>query len=373
MRESKYPPLVSFPVLSGLFEELACHGRFNLQDTKVFEEYFDTAIQSASTDSTSSYFRDEFLPGSSCWINVVTTPPHSLLGGVARCVDCWAQTNEGHPVARHSNNIPSTLLSLEQWVWLSPREQNSRRQKKPIYLCRGVKLHEALSRKNWLRHTPFFEVLSTEVAGTGFVLAETPILNGMYLVAIEISTQSGFTYPMVNDLWAALGQPYLECSVECAGWTILGLVRQQLPTREADGVKIFTAGDYVELCGLNAMGKLKDITDEVLALNAYRSLRAKPFYVGWRETPRNRARLISMLGSVCADCDYATYRNIVWAILGSGWADAEGIARRWCMTAPHQFEEHSFKTICRTFDPHIKKRPTMGTIIHYARQGGWNG
>ena len=370
MTESRFPPFVSFPLL---FEAHPSERRFTTTDVQIFEQYFDEARQAVPPDRPDSYFRDAFRPGQSAFVNVVTTPPHRILGGVARCIDYWDCEGHKHPVSKLSNHIPGVLRYRKQWVWLMPLVQKPYLEKKQTYLCRGVEPHEALSPKNWLKHSSFFEVGSTEVAGTGFVLTNEPLSDGTYLVAIEISASSGLTYPAVNNLWLALGKPYLECSVECAGWTILGFVRQQLPTRHADGVRIFTSGDYVELSGLNAMGRLRDITDELTALDAYKPRKEKSRQSPWPDTPRHRAQLESMLASICADCDYATYRNVVWAILGTGWADAEDIARRWCLTAPHRYDEASFGSVCRSFNPRLEKRPTLGTVTHLARLGGWCG
>lgn len=96
-------------------------------------------------------------------------------------------------------------------------------------------------------------------------------------------------------------------------------------------------------------------------------------YPNHPETPAEVARLLDRLSFISADCDYETYRNVVWAILGTGWSCAEDLARKWCETAPDRFEEDDFYNVVNSFDPERDPRPTMGTIFHLARKGGWNG
>jgi hypothetical protein len=89
------------------------------------------------------------------------------------------------------------------------------------------------------------------------------------------------------------------------------------------------------------------------------------------DTPRQRARLAEMLSCITADCSYELYRDIVWAILSLGWHDGEEIAHGWCLTAPDRFDDENFWNVANSHD--ALRTPTMGTIIHFARAGGWNG
>ena len=89
------------------------------------------------------------------------------------------------------------------------------------------------------------------------------------------------------------------------------------------------------------------------------------------ETPREIARLINMLEYISADCSYDAYRDLVWAILSTGWNCAHKVAFDWSMTAPDRFEETTFYELSRSHD--ASKTPTLGTIYHLARSGGWNG
>lgn len=94
-------------------------------------------------------------------------------------------------------------------------------------------------------------------------------------------------------------------------------------------------------------------------------------FKGVDDTPRQRARVADMLRNISADCSYELYRDIVWALLSLGWRDAEEIAEQWAKTAPHRFEEKSFNDLVAGYDE--TRTPTIGTIHHHARAGGWNG
>lgn len=129
--------------------------------------------------------------------------------------------------------------------------------------------------------------------------------------------------------------------------------------------------------------RMPDIPDDLLALwkaelvtrarrTGGRLLAGLVCYPDHPETPAEVARLFDKLSYISADCDYETYRNVVWAVLGTGWSCAEELARKWCETAPDRFEEDDFYNVVNSFDPERDPRPTMGTIFHLARKGGWN-
>ena len=93
-------------------------------------------------------------------------------------------------------------------------------------------------------------------------------------------------------------------------------------------------------------------------------------------TPREVAILKDQLKYIDPNCDYETWRNVVFAILSTGLSDAEDIARAWSEGSPEKFDENAFYTLANSY---IEGRTgldgsiTRGTIYHHARAGGWNG
>lgn len=91
------------------------------------------------------------------------------------------------------------------------------------------------------------------------------------------------------------------------------------------------------------------------------------------ETPRQIATIQAALSHIDADCDYETWRNIVWAVQSTGWLCAEDIAFTWSKTALNRFEDDAFWLVANSFIPRHSNQITVGTIYHHARLGGWNG
>ena len=90
------------------------------------------------------------------------------------------------------------------------------------------------------------------------------------------------------------------------------------------------------------------------------------------ETPRAIAVLQNQLAHISGDCGYETYRNIVWAILSTGWSCAEDLARDWSLSAPQRYEAQCLQNLIASFDPALVDAPTVGTIHYHARLGGWH-
>jgi len=108
------------------------------------------------------------------------------------------------------------------------------------------------------------------------------------------------------------------------------------------------------------------------ALTTPRKL-AKTYISTAPETPREIARVQEMLDHISADCDYETYRDVVWSVLSTGWTCAEQLAENWCQTAPHRFEEDDFINVLNSYDPNKTNPITLGTLTFLARKGGFNG
>lgn len=96
-------------------------------------------------------------------------------------------------------------------------------------------------------------------------------------------------------------------------------------------------------------------------------------YHGRQETPRQIATIQAALFHIDADCPYDSWRNIVWAILSTGWSCAEDMAKCWSKSAPGRYDEDAFWLVVNSYMPNHASPITVGTIYHHARLGGWNG
>jgi len=90
------------------------------------------------------------------------------------------------------------------------------------------------------------------------------------------------------------------------------------------------------------------------------------------ESPREIARVQLALTFISADCDYETYRNVVWALMSTGWTNAIDLARNWCMTCMDRYREHGFELVVESYDPLREPRISLGTLFKLAKEGGFN-
>ena len=113
------------------------------------------------------------------------------------------------------------------------------------------------------------------------------------------------------------------------------------------------------------------LNDEKPKVKKHANDSALRFYLG-HETPRKVAVLREQLTYINPDCDYPTWRDIIWAILSTGFPSAYSIARDWSEGAPHRYSYLHFLNTVDGYKSHLS-RHTLGTIYYYAKIGGWNG
>ena len=92
------------------------------------------------------------------------------------------------------------------------------------------------------------------------------------------------------------------------------------------------------------------------------------------ETPRRRAVLIDLLRYIPADCDYVTWRDVVWGVLSTGWPSAYDLARNWSESGDWNPEQ--FHDLVTKFDPSmcgIDGPVSKGTVYYHARLRGYRG
>jgi hypothetical protein len=91
------------------------------------------------------------------------------------------------------------------------------------------------------------------------------------------------------------------------------------------------------------------------------------------ETPREIARVKSMLECIDADCSREIWLGIIFGLLSTSWVCSHQLAEGWSRTAPHRFNKEDFDKLVASYNPTINGGFTLGTVFYYARLGGWNG
>ncbi len=116
----------------------------------------------------------------------------------------------------------------------------------------------------------------------------------------------------------------------------------------------------------------KSLLEIWLSLLTPPSKQIQSTYIQPLESPREIARVQLALTYISADCDYITYRNVVWALMSTGWANAIDLARKWCMTCMDRYREHGFDIVVESYDPSRDQRISLGTLFKLAKDGGFN-
>lgn len=85
------------------------------------------------------------------------------------------------------------------------------------------------------------------------------------------------------------------------------------------------------------------------------------------DTPRRVAVIRDLLRYINPNCNYETWRDVVFSVLSSGYVTAEDIAREWS-EGSCKYDPVAFNSLVKSYK---HGSFTLGTIYHYARQGGY--
>jgi hypothetical protein len=111
------------------------------------------------------------------------------------------------------------------------------------------------------------------------------------------------------------------------------------------------------------------IDDEYYEVDLTRQKKINPNFQYPRENLDELMKVERMLNAISADCDYEQYRNIIWALESTFWWNRYELQYNWSITAPHRFEEAALKKLIASYK-HGKF--TLGTLVMYAKQAGWD-
>lgn len=89
------------------------------------------------------------------------------------------------------------------------------------------------------------------------------------------------------------------------------------------------------------------------------------------ETAENVARVRGALEYVSAECSRDDWRNILFAIMSTGWGCAKELAREWSVSAPDLFEEAAFLNVIESARSDRPNGITLGSLFAKATDNGW--
>jgi AAA domain/Primase C terminal 2 (PriCT-2) len=286
------------------------------------------------------------------------------------------------------DRIPAALKKLPRWVlWRAgPPKANGKFDKVPVNAKHGHPVN-ANNSANWLSFADACAAYdSGACSGVGIALSSEPVAGvgdtPLYLVAVDLDGASE-RITALKEVWIQLGQPYREISPSGNGLRMFALSHVPIDGgNDGKGNELYGQGRFMTVTGDCGKGDVSDATDALIklqalwfpakarkSLNTPNALTLSLVHPAREETPSNLATVKAQLACVSADCSYERWRDLVWAVLSTGWTAAEDIARQWSQSASARFESKAFEQVVNSFDP--SRGISLGTLVHYAREGGW--
>lgn len=288
-----------------------------------------------------------------------------------------------------TDTIPELLKHTPQWInWRAGEvKENGKFDKVPV----GRNGHpiNALNPANWMRFDEAAANHEQYGYGIGFALDGKPIIKNdegapLYLIGIDIDNCANTDgVDFLKRTLPRLGRPYVEKSPSGKGIRAFVLSEHPLPRAGAnrDGKEMYVAGRYLTLTG-HTIGKTSEIpksTGAVLELfnewfpNQAEKDTSRVALPGpsapLAESDPNIDRVKSALGFLSADCDYDSWRNVLFALKSLGWSCGFELADEWSATAPSRYDADS--VIKQWNAAKADGGITIGTLFHLAEKAGW--
>ena len=293
------------------------------------------------------------------------------------------------PFALDRAKIPLLLTKIPRWLtWQAgPIKPSGKFDKFPIDMTSGIKV-DGTNPANWNSYNDACAAYDAgRCSGIGFVLCDEPVgtwggvLCGapQYIVSLDFDqcVHDPETLKKIKVLKKDLGDIYGEISPSGNGVRLFALSRELTVGGNAgDGREMYSTGRFMTVTGIGGGGNVVDATEKLAELSAQWFPKkitppGKPKAsnaTSHSETPEVVARVKAQLASINADCSYEKWRNIVWAVLSTGWSCREELARAWSASG-EKYEAKAFDQLVNSFDP--SRSITLGTLDHWAREGGW--
>lgn len=299
-------------------------------------------------------------------------------------------TPQHPPIAVNVAGIPDDLKNLHRWVvWRAQPQKNGKFGKIPTDPSSGRNLNWR-DPGTWMT---FDDALAAYqqggFGGIGIVLSdEHPVKvegKDYYLIALDYDAAAPFIDEAKED-WLSLGKPYIEVSPSGKGLHMFARCTKRLKGgNNGNGREMYSSGRFMTVTGHGAKGTIKEATASLIVMEQKWfsreastpaiSMMPTALAAAIPETDDQVRRVREALTFLTPDSTYEHWRNIVWAILSTGWDRAVEIAREWSKSVEqiegrtHRYEEQSFQTVVGSFDPN--RGIKLGTLFHHAKEAGW--
>ena len=119
--------------------------------------------------------------------------------------------------------------------------------------------------------------------------------------------------------------------------------------------------------------ELISISDETLPIPLAKEM---PEPTDWKENDHNISKVKDFLNYCDANCDYQTWRDIIWSVSSLNWNSGPKILVHWSQESEnhwtydrHNQTENELNQLISSYDP--KRGITIGTLVAHAKRNGW--
>ena len=285
--------------------------------------------------------------------------------------------------------IPKLLTTIPRWLtWQDgPIKPSGKFDKFPINTTSGIKV-DGTNPANWISYNDACAAYDAgRCSGIGIVLCDEPVgtwggvLCGahQYLIALDFDQcgQDPNIMREVKSLQKDFGEIYGEISPSGNGVRLFALSRELTKGgNTGKGRELYSTGRFMTVTGIGGRGNVVDATEKLAELSAKwfpqkqqpTGKSKAPNAANLTETPEAIAKVKAQLAHIDADCSYEMWRNILWAVLSTGWSCREELARTWSASGK-KYEAKAFDQLVKSFDP--SRGISLGTLEYWAREGGW--
>jgi putative DNA primase/helicase len=169
-----------------------------------------------------------------------------------------------------------------------------------------------------------------------------------------------------SSVWAGMNQLLGgHCDPACKDPSRLYFLPSCPQERLSDAFAVSNVGELIDPDYLRGLAPSESDMQVTNALAVSFPKQAPP-----EEAAEEIEKVKSMLATISADCGRADWITVCWGLAATGWACAQELARNWSASST-KFDAADFQRVWNDFTPAQDKAVGYGSLIHLARQHGW--